>query len=217
MEPVPRETADNWWMNRHRKVLETIKTKKTELILIGNSILNLLDDSSRAEVWDVYLNKYNTVNMGFSGDRTENVLWRLQNGEIDGINPKVALVLIGTNNTDGNHYLSITPPEELSEAIWAICRVIRKKLPETKILLLGIFPYGRYPNYRNHIITKTNSYLEKFPERDDMIRYKYIGNIFLDENGKIDKSLLYDYLHPSPKGHMLMFKALENDIDELMK
>ncbi|MFC2126620.1 lipase, partial [Bacteroidota bacterium] len=69
---------DEWWKGRHQKVLENIKSDP-ELILIGNSILHSLDDTTRQKVWEKYLNPYNTVNMGFSGDRTENVIWRLQN------------------------------------------------------------------------------------------------------------------------------------------
>ena len=99
------------------------------LILIGNSILHSLDDKNGIQVSEKYLDKYSVVNMGFSGDRTENVIWRLQNGEIDGIDPRLALVLIGTNNTDGNHYLNITQPKELAEGIWEICLVIREKIP----------------------------------------------------------------------------------------
>ncbi len=93
-------------------------------------------------LWEQYLNDLDAVNMGISGDRTENVIWRLQNGAIDGINPKVATLLIGTNNTDGNHYLEISTAEELAEGIWKICEIIREKLPDTEIVLLGILPYG---------------------------------------------------------------------------
>lgn len=208
---------NSWWVTRHEKVIETNKTKNPQLILIGNSILNMLDNIDRKPVWEKYLNKYNTVNMGFSGDRTENVIWRLENGEIDGIHPKVALLLIGTNNTDGNHYLEITQPDELAAATWKICTIIRKKLSDTEILLLGIFPYGYKPNYRNNINQATNKITSKFPERDAHIHYRDIGNIFLDANGEVKKSLMNDYLHPNVEGHLLMFQAIENDISNLMK
>ena len=213
--PTPRD--DGWWQSRHQQILKQNIEKNPELILIGNSILNLLDDSSRHEVWEKYLDKYRTVNMGFSGDRTENVIWRLENGELDGINPKVTLLLIGTNNTDGNHYLEITQPKELAAATWKIISIIREKLPDTKILLLGIFPYGYKPNYRNNIILATNKITSKFPARDSHINYCDIGNIFLDANGKVEKSLLPDFLHPNTEGHMLMFETLEDDIEELLK
>ncbi len=207
---------NSWWKDRHENIVKTNKTKNPQLILIGNSILNMLDNSDRKPVWEKYLNKYNAVNMGFSGDRTENVIWRLENGEIDGINPKVALLLIGTNNTDGNHYLEITQPKELAEATWKICKIIREKLPETEILLLGIFPYGYKPNHRDNINKATNKITSKFPEKDSHIHYRDIGTIFIDANGKVKKSLMSDFLHPNAEGHLLMFQAIENDISDLM-
>ncbi len=205
----------SWWKERHEKVLSELK-KDPGLILIGNSILHSLDEEDRGAVWSEYLNQYRAVNMGFSGDRTENVIWRLENGELEGIHPKVALLLIGTNNTDGNHYEKVTQPEELSEAIWKICEIIREKLPETEILLMGILPYGYKPNYRDHINKMTNKIIKNFPHRNPHIHYVDIGSIYLDEAGKVRKDLMPDFLHPNAEGHMLMFKALTPEIKRLM-
>ncbi|MCF6357796.1 MAG: GDSL-type esterase/lipase family protein [Draconibacterium sp.] len=208
--------SNNWWKERHEMIAEKNKSNP-QLILLGNSILNSLDKSSEEVIWEKYLNKYNTVNMGFSGDRTENLNWRLQNGEINGISPKVALLLIGTNNTDGNHYLNVTQPEELAGGIWEICKIVREKLPDTEILLLGIFPYGYKPNYRDNINKATNKIIAKFPREDSHIHYRNIGSIFVDDNNKVKKSLMPDYLHPNTEGYLLMFKAIEKDIEKLMK
>ncbi len=208
--------SNNWWKERHEMVIEKNKSNP-QLILLGNSILNTLDNKDREVVWGKYLNKYNTVNMGFSGDRTENLIWRLQNGEIDKISPKVALLLIGTNNTDGNHYLDVTQPEELAGGIWEICKIVREKLPDTEILLLGIFPYGYKPNYRDNINKATNKIIAKFPTKDTHINYRNIGDIFVDDNKNVMKSLMPDYLHPNTEGHLLMFETIKNDIEKLMK
>lgn len=207
--------GQSWWKERHEKVLAELK-RDPQLILIGNSILHTLDEADREKVWSEYLDKYRAVNMGFSGDRTENVIWRLQNGELEGIQPRVALLLIGTNNTDGNHYLHITPPEELSAAIWKICRIIREKLPHTEILLMGILPYGYKPNYRDNINKMTNRIIRDFPQRNPHIHYMDIGHIYLDESGKVRKDLMPDFLHPNAEGHMLMFEALMPEISKLM-
>jgi len=207
--------TNNWWKERHEKVLEDLKSDPA-LILIGNSILHSLDDTSREIVWEKYLDQYNAVNMGFSGDRTENVIWRLQNGELDGINPKLAILLIGTNNTDGNHYLNITQPKELAEATWEICKIIRQKLPDTQILLLGIFPYGYKPNHRDNINKATNEITSDFPAKDNHIHFRDIGPVFIDVDKKVKKSLMPDYLHPNTQGYMLMFEALEDDIRNLI-
>ncbi|GAI56694.1 unnamed protein product, partial [marine sediment metagenome] len=170
----------------------------------------------RQEVWGKYLDQYQTVNMDISGDRTENVIWRLQNGSLENINPKVAVILIGTNNTDGNHYLNISTPEELAGGIWKICEIVKEKLPETQILIMGILPYGYKPNHRNNINKATNDLISKFPEKDPGIHYIDIGHVYLNAEGKVRRELMPDYLHPNPEGHMLMFEALDDDITGLM-
>ena len=167
-----------WWKNRHEEKIIPPQVNP-QLVLLGNSILHTLDYSDRNVVWHKYLKKYRTLNLGFSGDRTENVIWRLENGEIENINPKLIILLIGTNNTDGNHFLNITQPEELQKAIWKITRMIRERLPRTKILILGIFPYGYKANYRDNLNKKTNTFLALFPKKDSDILYKDIGEILL--------------------------------------
>ncbi len=224
--PTPSNTTENpaamavkgegeWWLERHQTILSRL-TKDPELILIGNSIFHSLDNENRQEVWEKYLDQYRTVNMGISGDRTENVIWRLQNGSLENIHPKVAVILIGTNNTDGNHYLNISTPEELAGGIWKICEIVESKLPDTKILIMGILPYGYKPNHRDNINKATNSLISKFPEKNPNIHYTDIGHIYLDAEGKVRKELMPDYLHPNPEGHLLMFEALEDEIESLM-
>lgn len=205
------------WTERHNQILEKVKSSDPKLIMIGNSITHSLDEPDRKIFWDQYLNELDAVNLGISGDRTENVIWRLQNGAIDGIHPKVATLLIGTNNTDGNNYLEISTPEELSEGIWEICRIIREKLPETEIVLLGILPYGYKPNHRDETNKATNRITAKFPEKDSKIHYYDLGYLFLKENGTVDGKLMPDYLHPNVEGHKLLIEALVPVISNLMK
>lgn len=204
-----------WWMERHQGILNKL-VKDPELILIGNSIIHSLDNENRQEVWEKFLDRYRAVNMGFSGDRTENVIWRLENGSLENINPKLALILIGTNNTDGNHYLNISTPEELAGGIWKICEIVVEKLPDTKILIMGILPYGYKPNHRDNINKATNNLISKFPEKHTNINYIDIGQVYLDADGKVRQELMPDYLHPNPEGHLLMFEALEENIEKLM-
>jgi beta-glucosidase len=212
---LPVKGEGEWWMERHQTILSRL-TKNPELILIGNSIIHSLDNENRQEVWEKYLDRYRAVNMGFSGDRTENVIWRLQNGSLENINPKVVVILIGTNNTDGNHYINISTAEELAGGIWRICEIVKEKLPDTKILLMGILPYGYKPNHRNNINKATNSLISKIPEKNPNIHYIDIGHIYLDAGGKLKKELMPDYLHPNPKRHLLMFEALKDEIERLV-
>ena len=184
--------------------------------MIGNSITHNLDKPDRKTFWDQYLNDLAAVNMGISGDRTENVIWRLQNGTLEGINPKVATLLIGTNNTDGNHYLEISTPKELSEGIWKICTIIRDKLPEIEIVLLGILPYGYKPNHRDEINKATNKIISQFPEKDSKIHYYDLGYLFLNEQDKVKRELMPDYLHPNVEGEKLIFETLAPSISKLL-
>jgi beta-glucosidase len=211
---IPRSKGDHW-MEYHQEIVAKLRPE-AELILIGNSIFQGLNDEACSEIWEKYLNQYHTGNLGISGDRTENVIWRLQNGALENIHPRVALILIGTNNTDGNHYLRISSAEELEGAIWRICEIIREKLPDTKILLMGILPYGYKENHRNNINKATNALISKFPERDPDIHYIDIGAEYLDADGKVKKELMPDFLHPNPEGYRIMFEALEYKIAGLM-
>ncbi len=204
------------WKARHEHILEKVKISDPQLIMIGNSITHSLDEPDRKIFWDQYLNDLDAVNMGISGDRTENVIWRLQNGAIDSINPKVATLLIGTNNTDGNHYLEISTPDELAEGIWKICEIIREKLPDTEIVLLGILPYGYKPNHRDEINKATNTLISRFPEKDSLIHYYDLGYLFLNEQGKVRRELMPDWLHPTVEGDSLVFEVLAPIISKLM-
>ncbi|SDM59900.1 GDSL-type esterase/lipase family protein [Kriegella aquimaris] len=209
------QNDSEWWGDRHKTILSRLDTDP-ELVLVGNSIFHTLENEDRDEVWSKYLNRYRTVDMGISGDRTENVIWRLQNGALEGISPKVALVLIGTNNTDGNHYLNISTPDELSGGIWKICEIIQDKLPHTEIVLMGILPYGYKPNHRDNINKATNKIIATFPKKNSKIHYVDISSVYLDENEKVKKELMPDYLHPNAKGHLLMFEALEGHITKFI-
>lgn len=208
----------SWWKNRHDNVLIQIQERDPQLILIGNSITHALDDSANIEFWDKHLNQYNTVNLGFGGDRTENVIWRLENGEIDNISPKVATLLIGTNNLDGNHYSEISDPKDLAKGIWKICSIINDKLPDTEIALLAILPYGsKTENYHNRLIKETNAIIKRFPDKNKKIHYYDIGHVLEREDSRLRYDLMPDFLHPNTEGYRLIFDALAPEIEKLMK
>lgn len=209
------ENVEQWWNQRHQTILGRLDSS-AQLILVGNSIFHSLDNDDREDVWKKYLDAYQTINMGISGDRTENVIWRLENGSLDNIDPEVALVLIGTNNTDGNHYLNISTPQELAGGIVKICTIIHEKLPDTKIILMGILPYGYKPSHRDNINRATNVLISKFPQEYPYISYVDIGAVYCDDDGNVRPDLMPDYLHPNLEGHMLMFGALENEISRLI-
>ena len=125
-------------MPRHEaKLAERKAMGKVDLLMIGDSITHGWEDTGK-QTWDKYYANRNALNLGFSGDRTEHVIWRFQNGAIDDIDPKLAVIMIGTNNTGHRQENA----EHTAVGIKRIIYELQIRLPETKILLLGIFPRG---------------------------------------------------------------------------
>jgi len=151
------------------------------------------------------------------------VLWRLQNGEIDGISPKLAIVMIGTNNS--SHKDSA---EQIADGIKAICAELRQRLPETKILMLSIFPRGGSMTDRKDKSQKTatmNSYWnknnrasQKAAEIADnkMIFFLDINQAFLNENGDLSREIMPDLIHPGETGYQLCAEAMEPTVKKLL-
>lgn len=211
----------SWWPSRHQEVLEQIKCKNVDLIIVGDSITHRWEKQGN-KIWDQYYKYRNALNLGFGGDRTQHVLWRLQNGEIDGINPKLAILMIGTNNSGRSE------PDAIAAGITAIVNELKTKLPETKILLLGIFPRGSgtqraaKPNYQDAVynaqwakIDKVNEMVSKLAD-DETVYYLNINSVFLNEKGQLPVENFPDLLHPGEKGYQLWAEAMEPMIKKLM-
>ncbi|MGE4488962.1 MAG: platelet-activating factor acetylhydrolase IB subunit [Kiritimatiellales bacterium] len=218
--PVPRADKD-WWMPRHQAVLDRVAQGNVDLLMVGDSITHGWEKSGKG-VWDKYYAPRNAVNMGFSGDRTEHVLWRLQNGEIDHIHPKLAVLMIGTNNSGGDQYT----PEQIADGIKAIVCTLRTKLPDTKVLILSIFPRGDTEQRKDkeHGATyndqwakndKASELASKLAD-NKMIFFLNINNVFLNEKGELPRDIMPDLLHPKEKGYQLWAEAMEPTISKLM-
>jgi lysophospholipase L1-like esterase len=208
--PKPQDLpwSKEWWMPRHDAIKERVAQGNVDLILIGDSLTHSLDQQF---IWDQYFAPRNAVNMGFNGDYTQHVLWRLDNGEIDGISPKLAIVLIGSNNSNRSDYTA----EEIADGIIAVCAKLRQKLPQTKILLLAIFPRGEYPSPQREKNAKASLLASRIAD-GKMIHYLDIGSIFLNDDGTISTDIMYDYVHLSDKGKQLWIDAMGSKVDELM-
>ena len=206
------EWAVKWWMPRHeQKLKERDEMEKVGLLMIGDSITHGWEGGGKA-VWDKYYAKRNAFNIGFSGDRTEQVLWRFDHGEIDGISPKAAVVMIGTNNTGHRQ----DDPDETAAGIKAILDELGEKLPETKVLLLAIFPRGASPDDNLRKINDAiNEHISKFAD-GKRVFYLDISNEFLEDDGTLPKSIMPDLLHPNAEGYEIWAKAMEPTLAKLM-
>jgi lysophospholipase L1-like esterase len=198
-------------MKRHEAYNQTIKNHQdAQLLFIGDSITDAWSGPGK-EAWNKHFAPRKAVNLGIGGDRTQHVLWRLENGNIDGVKPKAAVLMIGTNNSNGNDHTA----EEIAEGIKAIVAKLRKELPETKILLLAIFPRGEKPNPQREKNAKASKLASEVAD-GKMVHYLDIGEKFLEPDGSLSKEIMPDRLHLSPKGYQIWAENIEPKVAELV-
>ena len=204
--PVSRTNAG--WMLRHESMNQQARERKIDLIYVGDSIVEHFEHQGK-EVWAQYYAPRNALNLGIGGDRTEHVLWRLDHGNIDGLAPKLAIVMIGQNNGGKN------TGEEIGAGVIAIVQKLRAKLPTTKILLLGIFQRREKPTPERAVLAQANEIASKLAD-DRIIFYMDINSIYVQPDGSIPRALMYDFEHPTPLGHRVWAEAIETKVAELM-
>ncbi|MBI1903956.1 MAG: GDSL family lipase [Planctomycetia bacterium] len=206
VKPVPREGG---WMNRHHAMNERVKKGNVDLVFIGDSITQGWEGAGKG-VWAKFYGKRNAVNLGIGGDRTQHVLWRLDNGNIEGISPKLAVLMIGTNNAGGN------TPEQIADGITAIVKQLQSKLPKTQVLILGVFPRGAdAADARRKVNQKTNEIVAKLAD-GKTVHYLDIGPKFLADDGTLSKEIMPDLLHLSEKGYTIWAESIEAAVAKAM-
>lgn len=207
---VSPEHRHNWWTLRNDAVNERVKQGNVDLLLIGDSITYGWEKKGK-KYWDKYYAPRNAVNMGFSGDKTQHVLWRLEHGHLEGISPKLAVLMIGTNNSNREDHTA----EEIADGIIAICKKIQEKCPKTKILILAIFPRGPEPSPQREKNAKASLLASKIAD-NKMIYYMDINDKFLTKDGFLSMKIMPDYLHPNEAGYEIWAETIESKVAELM-
>lgn len=204
------------WQKRHELTSAAVKRAKPQILFIGDSITHFFGGEQfdsyalrGKNTWDEFYGPRNPGNLGFGWDKTENVLWRLQHGAIDGIAPKLIVMMIGTNNT-GN-----CSAPEIALGIQSIVSVLNERLPQSKILLLGIFPRGEKPNPQRDKIAEINKLIAKL-DGTHHVTFLDIGAKFLTPDGLITKDIMPDFLHPNEKGYRIWAEAIEPTVKRLM-
>jgi lysophospholipase L1-like esterase len=195
----------------HESFVKIAKEGKTELLFLGDSITAGWAGNGK-EVWAKSFGPYKPANFGIGGDRTQHVLWRIENGELDGIKPKAAVIMIGTNNSGAD------PAEGIAKGVTKIVETVRAKSPKTKILLLAIFPRGEKPtpNPGREKIAQVNAIIAKLDDGKNVF-FLDIGSKFLQPDGSLTKEIMPDFLHLSPKGYQIWADAISPKLKELMK
>ena len=205
-KPVPRSGG---WMKRHESFNKRVAQGKCDLIFIGDSITQGWEGRGRT-VWAKFYAKRNAVNLGISGDRTQHVIWRLDNGNLYRIKPKAAVIMIGTNNSGSN------TSQEIADGLGVIVKQLRKKLPETKLLLLGVFPRGtNNTDKRRKVNEGANAIFKKLAD-GKAVHYLDIGPNFLQKDGALPREIMPDLLHLSEKGYTIWAESIEAKLEELM-
>lgn len=196
-------------LKRHEAFNERVKQGNADLLFIGDSITQGWEGKGK-KVWDEFYGKRNAVNLGIGGDRTQHVLWRLDNGNVAGLKPKAAVLMIGTNNTRTNS------SEQIAEGVKAIVDKLKEKLPETKILVLAVFPRGADKNDPLRKVNDgTNALIAKFAD-DKQVFFLDIGPKFLAEDGTLSKEIMDDLLHLTEKGYRIWAESIEGQVAQLM-
>ena len=198
------------WRERDGQLRANARKGNVDLAFIGDSITQGWEGRGKS-TWEKYYGDRKAINLGIGGDRTEHVIWRLTHGNLGKIKPKVAVVMIGTNNT--GHFQQ--DPGEVAAGVGKILEILQQRLPETKIILHGIFPRGPNPLDEKRLNNiAINQQIRRLAD-GDKIQFLEIGDQFLEPDGSISKSIMPDLLHLSAEGYERWAKALEPKLKEL--
>lgn len=215
LRPEPQNNAER--MKLHEQHLARAKQGNVGLLFLGDSIT--AGWSTRAkDLFEAEYGKYRAANFGIGGDKTQNVLWRIDQGTLDGISPKVVVLMIGTNNTGAN------TADEITVAVGRVVERVKEKLPGTKVLLMGMLPRGprNNPNgqpdtheKKQAIITEVNARIAKLDD-GKTVRFLDVGGKFVVD-GKIPETVMPDQLHPNREGYTIWAEAMRPLLEEMMK
>jgi lysophospholipase L1-like esterase len=206
-----------WWRDRHEAKLAELRRVRPNLIFLGDSITqNWERDGPEAwrnfvPEWRRFYGDRSAVNLGFKGDTTASLLWRIRNGEVDGITPKAAVILIGANNLGRLHWSAA----DTVLGIDVIIAELRRRLPAMRVLLLGVLPSQR-SDWATETTWTVNRALDAKYARDPVVTFLDVGFVFM-KDGRLNRDLFYDPklrppdppLHPTAQGQALLSKAME--------
>ena len=219
---IEKKDTDGRFRKMHDSFLQRGKSGPIGVLFIGDSITQ--GWTKAPHVWEHYYNKWQPANFGIGGDQTQHVIWRIENGELDGVTPKAVVLMLGTNNT-GTHTAA-----EIAAADKKIVEMIRAKIPGAKVLVLAVFPRGPRKDKdgtisatvvadaakRMEIINGINAELAKLDDGQN-VRFLDINAVFVGQDGKIPFAIMPDQLHPNAAGYQLWAEAMQPMLTAMMK
>lgn len=221
--PIAR--ADAWWQARHRAKLAELRAARPELIWLGDSITQNFERDGPEPwarfqpVWQRFYAPLRAVNLGFKGDATCHLLWRIENGELAGITPKVAIILIGANNLGRLHYRA----EDSITGVAAVVAETRRRLPGARILLLSVLPSDR-SDWASRTTLAINAGLAARFSAGDGVMWQDVSALFAP-GGRLDHALFLDpllsppepSLHPTAAGMERLARAIQPNVATLLR
>lgn len=205
---IPQPRIEEWWFTRHAEKIGLMSKGEFDLLMLGDSITHNFESVGK-EVWKKYFEPRKSINLGFGGDRTNHLLWRIEHLPVLKKAPKGAVVLIGTNNICWGS----DKPIQAAHGVKVIAKKLNEIYPDTEILVLGLLPRRRemsHPHRKQ--IVELNSYLPELLKDIPKVKYLDIGKHFLDDKGHLSKEMMPDTTHPSEKGHEVWAKAIESEL-----
>jgi lysophospholipase L1-like esterase len=196
---------DDWYADVQRK-FDRFGGKPADIVFDGDSIMNRWEDTGRP-IWSL---RYAAIaaDFGIEGDRVENVLWRLGKGQLDGIDPKVVVLMIGTNNSGRNS------ADEIAEGIKVLVAEYEKRCPNAQIILMGIFPRGRTPDDGGRLkVAAVNAKIKQLGGTG-RVTYLDLGPKMIEADGTISPEMMPDSVHPTLKGYQIWAEAIQPVIDQ---
>lgn len=200
------------FMAAHERFVAQAKQGSAQLVFLGDSITGGWLGGGGRDLWAKVFSGMKVVNFGIAGDSTQNLLWRIENGELEGFKPKAFVLLIGTNNVASH------PAKDIAKGITRIVKTIREKQPQAKVLLFAIFPRGQKssPNPYREKINAVNTIIAKLHD-GERVFFLDIGEKFLQSDGSVSKEFMPDFLHLSPAGYQIWADAIAPKLVDLMK
>ncbi len=203
--------GDYWWANRflsRHTCVEAVKGKAVDVVMLGDSIIHFWE-WKHPQSWKAFTAGKTALNLGYGGDRTQHVIWRIQHGELDGYTAKNIVLMIGTNNNSS----STTDPANVAKGVEKIVALIRAKQPNANLILHPIFPRGRSAAVANHAAArarneKTNRLLADFAKRDGRLVWVDFNAQLVDATGWVPAAIMADQIHPTDAGYAIWMKAL---------
>nr|XP_046267061.1 platelet-activating factor acetylhydrolase IB subunit beta [Scatophagus argus]XP_046267062.1 platelet-activating factor acetylhydrolase IB subunit beta [Scatophagus argus] len=207
-QPVEDVQGDGRWLSQHARFVQECKDAEPDVLFVGDSMVQLMQ---QFEVWRELFSPLHALNFGIAGDTTCNVLWRLQNGELENIRPKVVVLWVGTNNYEHT-------AEQVAGGILAIAQLLASRLPKAKVVVLSLLPRGERPNPLRGKNTEVNSFLRSWlPRLGQQAQYLDVSGEFVHSDGTIIPQDMYDFLHLTPSGYRRVAKPLSDLLLQILE